>query len=132
MEFQSRHFPIQNNTVGTHLCLIVEGIGPSIRLLAGFQKTNNVVMICNFCQVSFLRDDIFDKGIDLFVTLCQSCYKCQVTLAILTKYHCQILQVTLLGHLMLCNLQNNNCQNMPRKSTIRRQCLKIKLLAIFT
>ena len=39
--------------------------------------------------------------------------------------HQLIFQVTLLGHLMFCNLKNTNLQKMPKEKTTRGICLKL-------
>ena len=112
------------------LCLII--VGFIIRVLVVLQKTNNVVVRYRLCQVPSLGSSIFDKRSALFVTLCQLCLKFQVDLAIFANLLSQLFQVTLLDHLMFCNLQNTYLQNISRKKTIRRLCLKIKFFAIFT
>ena len=48
-DFQIETSPLQNDILGTHLCLIVVGVGPIIStVLAVLQKTNKVVVKCCF------------------------------------------------------------------------------------
>ena len=48
-DFQIETSPLQNDILGTHLCLIVVGVGPIIStVLAVLQKTNNFVVKCCF------------------------------------------------------------------------------------
>ena len=82
------------------------------------------------CSVPFLGGGIFDKRSAVFVTRCQWCHTCQVTLVILNKHLFQKFRLSYLG--ISCNFQSTTLQNMPRKKTIRSLCLKVKFSAIFT
>ena len=70
-DFKVGFFPLQNDTPGTLLCLMIVGIGYISRMLVVLQKTNIVVVRCHLRWVPFLVGGTFDKWNALFEILWQ-------------------------------------------------------------
>ena len=60
-DFKIEFFPLQRDIPVTLLCLII-GVGSISRVLLVPQETNNVVVRCHFCEMTFILVGIFMRS----------------------------------------------------------------------